>query len=602
VTEDDKKAAPVAEKPKVSLSSTIMVRDLGEALNISHIDIIKELMKRGVMASVNETVDFSIASAVATDLGFDVQQGEAPTATKAEAPADAEGEVVEGELVEPEDEKSLQPRPPIVTVMGHVDHGKTSILDAIRETNVIAQEVGAITQHIGAYQVTVNDHLITLIDTPGHEAFTEMRARGASLTDIAVLVVAADDGVMPQTREAISHATAANVPIIVAINKTDLPAANADNVKQQLTQNNIIIEEFGGDVIAVPLSAKTKEGLDDLLEHILLVAEVAELKANPDRPAEGAIVESRKHQSRGPLATVIVQKGTLRTGDIVIAGSSYGKVKAMFDENGGRVKEAGPSTPVEVMGLNKVPRAGDTFAVLDNEREARDLAEKRGRAETEGTTRAVTLEAVSGDIAAGRVKDLNIVIKADTVGSIEAIRGSIEKLSIDEVRVHVISTGTGNVSESDVMLASASRAIILGFTVKTDLGAKKRAEVEGVDIRLYEIIYVLIEDIEVAVKGLMEPVFVDVHDGFAEVRAMFKVKGGKISGCMVTDGLIRRNSLARVLRGGVLTHESKVSSLRRFKDDVREVANGLECGIGVEGFDAFEEGDIIEAFHTEQKG
>ena len=602
MTEDDKKAAPVAEKPKVSLSSTIMVRDLGEALNISHIDVIKELMKRGVMASVNETVDFSVASAVATDLGFDVQQGEAPTATNAEAPAEAEGAVVEGELVEPEDEKLLQPRPPIVTVMGHVDHGKTSILDAIRETNVIAQEVGAITQHIGAYQVTVNDRLITLIDTPGHEAFTEMRARGASLTDIAVLVVAADDGVMPQTREAISHATAANVPIIVAINKTDLPAANADNVKQQLTQNNIIIEEFGGDVIAVPLSAKTKEGLDDLLEHILLVAEVAELKANPDRPAEGAIVESRKHQSRGPLATVIVQKGTLRTGDIVIAGSSYGKVKAMFDENGGRVKEAGPSTPVEVMGLNKVPRAGDTFAVLDKEREARDLAETRARAETQGTTRAVTLEAVSGDIAAGRVKDLNIVIKADTVGSIEAIRGSIEKLSIDEVRVHVISTGTGNVSESDVMLASASRAIILGFTVKTDLGAKKRAEVEGVDVRLYEIIYVLIEDIEVAVKGLMDPVFQDVIDGHAEVRATFKVRGGKISGCMVTDGLVRRNSLARVMRDGTMIHESKVSSLRRFKDDVREVANGLECGLGVEGFADFEEGDIIEAFHTEQKG
>ena len=603
MTEDDKKSAPVAEKPKVTLPSRIMVRDLGEALNLSHIDIIKELMKRGVMASVNQTVDFGVASAVATELGFDVEQGEAPTATKEKAaPAEAEGEVVEGELVEPEDEKSLQPRPPVVTVMGHVDHGKTSILDAIRETNVTAQEVGAITQHIGAYQVTVNDQVITLIDTPGHEAFTEMRARGASLTDIAVLVVAADDGVMPQTREAISHAKAAKVPIIVAINKIDLPAANADNVKQQLTQNNIIIEEFGGDVIAVPLSAKTKEGLDDLLEHILLVAEVAELKANPDRPAEGAIVESRKHQSRGPLATVIVQKGTLRTGDIVIAGSSYGKVKAMFDENGGRVKEAGPSTPVELMGLNKVPRAGDTFAVLQNEREARDLAEKRGRAETEGTTRAVTLEAVSGDIAAGRVKDLNIVIKADTVGSIEAIRGSIEKLSIDEVRVHVISTGTGNVSESDVMLASASRAIILGFTVKTDLGAKKRAEVEGVDIRLYDIIYVLIEDIEVAVKGLMDPVFQDVIDGHAEVRATFKVKGGKISGCMVTDGLVRRNSLARVMRDGTMIHESKVSSLRRFKDDVREVANGLECGIGVEGFDAFEEGDVIEAFHTEQKG
>ncbi len=598
MTQKDDKAAPVAEKPGLTLPSTIMVRDLGELLDLSHVDIIKELMKRGVMASVNQTVDFKVASSVATDLGYDVKQGEASAKTKEEeAPA-----AVEGEVVEPEDEKSLQPRPPVVTVMGHVDHGKTSILDAIRETNVTAQEVGAITQHIGAYQVTVKDHKITLIDTPGHEAFTEMRARGASLTDIAVLVVAADDGVMPQTKEAISHALAAKVPIIIAINKIDLPAANADNVKQQLTQNNIIIEEFGGDVIAVPLSAKTREGLDDLLEHILLVAEVAELKANPDRPAEGAIVESRKDRSRGPLATVIVQKGTLRNGDIVVAGASYGKVKAMLDENGQRVKEAGPSTPIEVMGLNNVPPAGVPFVVLDNERDARDLAESRARAEAAGTTRAVTLEAVSGDIAAGRVKDLNIVIKADTVGSIEAIRSSIERLSIDEVRVHVIGTGTGNVSESDVMLATASRAIILGFTVKTDIGAKKKAEIEGVDIRLYDIIYVLIEDIEVAVKGLMEPVFQDVHDGFAEVRAMFKVKGGKISGCMVTDGLVRRNSLARVLRDGQMIHESKVSSLRRFKDDVREVANGLECGIGIEGFDTFEEGDIIEAFHTEQKG
>jgi translation initiation factor IF-2 len=597
VTQNDKKSAPVAEKPTLTLPSTIMVRDLGEMLHLSHIDIIKELMKRGVMASVNETIDFDVAAAVATELGYDVEQGEAPTAAEEQAAAAAEGEVAG-----PEDEKNLQPRPPVVTVMGHVDHGKTSILDAIRKTNVTAQEVGAITQHIGAYQVTVKDHKITFIDTPGHAAFTAMRARGASLTDIAVLVVAADDGVMPQTKEAIDHATAANVPIIVAINKIDLPAANADNVKQQLTQNNVIIEEFGGDVIAVPLSAKTGEGLDDLLEHILLVAEVAELKANPDRPAEGAIVESRKDQSRGPLATVIVQKGTLRAGDIVVAGASYGKIKAMFDDKGKRVKEAAPSAPVEVMGLNTVPRSGDTFVVLDNEREARDLAESRERDETEGATRAVTLEAVSGDIAAGRVKDLNIVIKADAVGSIEAIRSSLERLSGEEVRVHVISTGTGNVSESDVMLAAASRAVIVGFTVKSDLGAKKMAEIEGVDIRLYNIIYELIEDIEVAVKGLMEPVFVDVHDGFAEVRAMFKVRGGTIAGCMVTDGLVRRNSLARVLRGGVMTHESRVSSLRRFKDDVREVANGLECGIGVEGFNTFEEGDVIEAFHTEQKG
>jgi len=575
---------------EITPTEGITVKHLGEKMaDVKSRDIIKTLIGRGIMATVNQVVEPDLAVEICKEFGYEASF------------QSFEEEVAEEQKVEDKPE-NLHPRAPVVTVMGHVDHGKTSLLDAIRQTNVAEGEAGGITQHIGAYHVDVGDRKVVFLDTPGHEAFTEMRARGASLTDIAVLVVAADDGVMPQTREAISHAKAAKVPIIVAINKTDLPAANADNVKQQLTQNNIIIEEFGGDVIAVPLSAKTKEGLDDLLEHILLVAEVAELKANPDRPAEGAIVESRKHQSRGPLATVIVQKGTLRTGDIVIAGSSYGKIKAMFDENGERVKAAGPSTPVEVMGLNKVPRAGDTFVVLDNEREARDLAERRGRAETEGTTRAVTLEAVSGDIAAGRVKDLNIVIKADTAGSIEAIRGSIEKLSIDEVRVHVISTGTGNVSESDVMLASASRAIILGFTVKTDLGAKKRAEVEGVDVRLYEIIYVLIEDIEVAVKGLMDPVFQDVIDGHAEVRATFKVRGGKISGCMVTDGLVRRNSLARVMRDGTMIHESKVSSLRRFKDDVREVANGLECGLGVEGFADFEEGDIIEAFHTEQKG
>jgi len=587
----------VAEK-KVTLPEQVMVRDLGEMLGLSNVDIIKELMKRGVMASVNQTVEFDIAATVAGELGFEVEE-EAPTATVEEEVAAA---AIEGEPEAPEEAKDLQPRPPVVTVMGHVDHGKTSILDAIRKTNVTAQEVGAITQHIGAYQVEVNGHKITFIDTPGHEAFTQLRARGASLTDIAVLVVAADDGVMPQTQEAINHAKAANVPIIIAINKIDLPAANPENVKQQLTQNNIIIEEFGGDVIAVPVSAKSGEGLDDLLENIQLVAEVAELKANPDRPAEGAIVESRKDMSRGPMATVIVQKGTLRVGDIIVAGPSYGKVKAMFDDKGARVAEAGPSMPVEVMGLNTVPRSGDMFVVLTDEREARERAEDRERDLAEGAGRAVTLEAVSGDIAAGRVKDLNIVIKADAVGSIEAIRSSLERLSGDEVRVNIISTGTGNVSESDVMLAAASRAIIVGFGVKVDPGAKRTSETERVDVRLYSIIYELIEDVDTAVKGLMEPVLVEVIDGHAEVRAKFRVRGGNIAGCMVTDGIVRRNSLARVLRGGEMAHESRVSSLRRFKDDVREVANGLECGIGIERFEDFEEGDVIEAFHTEQKG
>ncbi|MEX0682030.1 MAG: translation initiation factor IF-2 [Dehalococcoidia bacterium] len=591
MTQREPRGAATPELPKtITLPSEVMVRDLGEMLGISNVDIIKELMKRGVMASVNQTVAFEVAAAVATELGWEVEGGEATAA------------VAEEEIEPEEDPAKLQLRPPVVTVMGHVDHGKTSILDAIRKTNVTAGEVGAITQHIGAYQVEINGHKITFIDTPGHEAFTAMRARGASVTDIAVLVVAADDGVMPQTQEAIAHAKAANVPIIVAINKIDLPAANPENVKQQLIQNNIVLEEYGGDVIAVPVSAKTGAGLDDLLEHILLVAEVGELKANPDREAEGVIIEAEKDQSRGPMATLIVQKGTLRVGEIIVAGPSYGKVKAMFDDLGKRVTEAPPSMPVVVMGLNTVPRSGDPFLVLNDERAAREMAEARARDLAEGSGRAVTLEAVSGDIAAGRLKDLNIVIKADVVGSIEAIRTSLERLSGDEVRLHVISTGTGNVSESDVMLATASRAIIVGFQVKVDPGAKRTAEAERTDIRLYNIIYELIEDVEKAVKGLMDPVLLDVIDGHAEVRTVFRVRGGRIAGCMVTDGAIRRNSLARVLRKGEMIHESRVSSLRRFKDDVREVANGLECGIGVERFETFEEGDIIEAFHTEQKG
>jgi translation initiation factor IF-2 len=588
--------APTARK--IRLPRHITVRDLGDELGVSGIDIIKELMKRGVMASVNQTVDYDMAAAVAQALGWEVEAETTGAASIAEAAGAEPGEEVEAEA---EEEANLQLRPPVVTVMGHVDHGKTSLLDAIRKTNVTASEVGAITQHIGAYQVEVNGQKITFIDTPGHEAFTALRARGASVTDIVVLVVAADDSVMPQTLEAIDHARAANVPIIVAINKIDLPAANPDKVKQDLVQRSVVIEEFGGDIPAIPVSAKTGQGLDDLLEHILLVAEIAELKANPNRPAEGVIIESEKDTNRGPLATVIVQKGTLRVGDIIVAGGSTGKVKAMFDDKGKRVTEAPPSTPVVVMGLNTVPRPGDAFRVAEDEREAREEAEQTAREETEAG-RAVTLEAVSGDIAAGRTKDLNVIIKGDTNGSVEAIRQSLERLGGAEVRLNVIHTGVGNVTESDVMLATASRAIIVGFHVKTDTGARMVAERERVDIRHYQIIYELIEDVEKAVKGLMAPVFAEIIDGHAEVRAIFRVRGGRIAGCMVTDGIVRRNSLARVLRDGQMIHESRVSSLRRFTEDVREVANGLECGIGVEKFDAFQEGDVIEAFHTEQRG
>jgi translation initiation factor IF-2 len=599
VTDNDGSNGASGTGNVVKLPRTITVRELGELLKSTPVDVIKELMKRGVMAAINQSVEYDMAASVAQDMGFEPQ----PEDGTASAPGGgAAVAVAEGEEAAEED-TNLKPRPPVVTVMGHVDHGKTSLLDAIRETNVTAQEAGAITQHIGAYQVEVNEHKITFIDTPGHEAFTAMRARGATVTDVAVLVVAADDGVMPQTIEAISHAKAAAVPIIIAINKIDLPAADASKVKQQLTQHEVLIEEFGGDVPAIPVSAKTKEGLDDLLEHIVLVAEISELKANPDRPAEGTIIEAEKDANRGPMATVIVEKGTLRTGDAIVAGETYGRVKAMFDHRGERLTEATPAMPAEVMGLDSVPRAGDVFVVVEDERTAREAAEERRRqASDAGQLRAVTLEAVSGDIAAGRTKELNVVIKADVQGSVEAIRGSLERLSTPEVRLNIIHTGTGAVSESDVMLAVASHAIVVAFGVKADPGARRLAENEGVDLRHYRIIYELIDDIDRAVKGLIEPVTLEVVDGHAEVRAIFRVRGGRIAGCAVTDGVVRRNSLLRVLRDGEVVHTSRTSSLRHFKDDVREVTAGLECGIGVERFEAFQEGDIIEAFHTEQKG
>jgi translation initiation factor IF-2 len=585
----DPKGASTAAAKKITIPEQITVRELSELIGVTPIDVIKELMKAGVMAAINQAIDFETASEVARQHGFEVEA------------ADEESGAIE--LVEEEEDKAkVMPRPPVVTVMGHVDHGKTSLLDAIRETRVTEQEAGAITQHIGAYQVEVDGHRITFIDTPGHEAFTAMRARGANVTDMAILVVAADDGVMPQTIEAIDHAKAANVPIIVAINKIDLAAANPDNVKQQLVQHDVVIEEFGGDVPAIPVSAKTKEGLDNLLEHINLVSEISELGANPDRPAQGVVIESKKDPHRGPLATVIVQRGTLHVGDFVRTATAYGKVKAMFDDLGKRMKVAAPSAPAEIMGLDVAPAAGEPFEVVEDEREARSAVEEERRRQSDETQiRRVTLETISGDIAAGRVKELNIVLKADTQGSIEAIQSSLERLTTEEVYVRVIHASVGNVSESDVMLALASRAVIISFNVKTEPGAKRAADSEGIDIRNHSIIYELLEDTEKAVKGLHAPVIKEVIDGHAEVRATFRVRGGRIAGCMVTDGIVRRNSLARVLRNGELLHESRVSSLRRFKDDVREVNAGLECGIGVERFDTFEEGDVIEAFHTEEQ-
>ncbi len=577
-----------ASAKTIDVPASVVVRDLAELLNTSAIEVIKELMKNGVMASINQSVDYDAAAKVASGLGYEphVQAEEKITVKRKEIEEDA---------------SKLKPRAPVVTVMGHVDHGKTSILDAIRETNVTEKEAGGITQHIGAYQVEIEGKKITFVDTPGHEAFTAMRARGARATDIAVLVVAADDGVMPQTLEAIDHAKAADVPIIVAINKIDLPDANPDRAKQQLSERDVIIEEWGGDVIAVPVSAKTGAGLKDLLEHILLVAEVSELKADPDRPAEGSIIESELDPSRGPMATIIVRTGTLKIGDTVIAGDTWGRVKAMFDEKGQRLKTAGPATPVKIMGLSEVPRAGDTITAVKDERTAREVIEARERERTADAQHTTTLEAFSSDISAGRAKELGIVLKADVQGSLEAVQQALEGLSSDRARVKVLHTATGKISESDVMLARASEGIVVGFNVRSEPGAVRISKADSVDIRHYDIIYKLTEDIENALKGIMEPIIEEVVDGHAEVRAIFRVRGSRIAGCMVTDGTVRRNSQARVKRGEEVLRESRVSSLRRFKDDAREVQAGVECGIGVEGFGEFQEGDVIEAFHTETK-
>ncbi len=578
-----------AEPPMVTLPATLTVRELGERLGISPIEVIKGLMRRGIMAHINQAVEYEAAAALAQELGFEPRP-EAP-----EAPITRPEE-------EEDDPRALRPRPPVVTVMGHVDHGKTTLLDYIRKTNVAAQEVGQITQHIGAYQVEVDGHKITFIDTPGHEAFTALRARGAQVTDIAVLVVAADDGVMPQTVEAINHAKAAGVPIIVAINKMDLPGADPERVKRQLAEHGLIIEEWGGDVIALPISAKTGQGVQDLLEHIILVAEIAELKANPHRPAVGTIIEAELDPRRGPMATVIVQKGTLRVGDVVVAGETWGKVKAMFNEWGRQVREAGPSTPVKVMGLEEVPQAGDLLRAVKDEATARATVEERRRErQAARAAHAITLEELAGQIAAGEVKELNVIVRADVQGSLDAIRAALERLSTDRTRIHVLHAATGNVTESDVLLAEASKAIILAFQVRADPAARREAEDKGVQIRHYRIIYELIQDMDKALQGLLEPEMVEVVEGRAEVRAVFRVRQGRVAGCYVREGSIVRGAPCRVIRGGQVVHTSRIASLRRFQEDVREVAAGYECGVGVEGFHDFQEGDTIETFRRQAK-
>jgi translation initiation factor IF-2 len=589
-------SAVKAERRAIEIPSALSVKELADLLELSPAAVIKELIGKGIMATVNQTIERGTAVVIAQQLGFEVQE---PTAQD----ESREEEHVSGWAARPEDAGKLVSRPPVVTIMGHVDHGKTSLLDAVRQTNVTEQEVGGITQHIGAYQVEIKGEKITFLDTPGHEAFTAMRARGAQATDIAVLVVAADDGVMPQTVEAIDHARAAKVPIVVAINKIDKPNANPDRVKQQLGDAGVLIEEWGGEVPAVGVSAKRKVGIEDLLANILVVAEVAELKANPQGPATGVVIEAKLDKTRGPLATVLVQRGTLEVGDSVVVGVVHGKIRAMFNDKGKRLKKAGPATPVEILGLVDVPAAGDVLQVVKDEKAARGLALERIRQkQAEATTgTAVSLDEVFNQIQSGKMQDLNIILKTDVHGSIEPIRASLERLSDERVKVKVIHQGTGSITESDVLLAQASNAIIIGFNTRPEPGAKRAAEAAGVDIRFFNIIYELVAEIEKALQGMLEPTYVDVVHGHAEIRQVFKVGRNEfVAGCMISDGKIVRGDLARIKRNGDVVGESKITSLRRFKDDVKEVATGYECGIGLEDSSQLQVGDVIEAYAKER--
>lgn len=576
----------------VLIPDEIVVSELASRLKVNVSEVIKKLMLLGVMAGQNEVVDFDTAALVADDLGAKVEKEVIIT--------------IEERLFDEEEDKEedLVERSPIVVVMGHVDHGKTSILDRIRHADVTSTEAGGITQHIGAYRVSINDRNITFLDTPGHEAFTAMRARGALATDIAILVVAADDGIMPQTVESINHAKAAGVQIIVAINKMDKPTANPDKVMQGLTEYGLVPEEWGGDIICVPVSAHTGEGIENLLEMVLLTADVLELKANPNRLAKGTVIESKLDKGRGPVATLLVQNGTLKTGDVLIAGTTVGRVRAMLNDRGQNVQEAGPCVPVEITGLAEVPTAGDDFAAVENERLARELVEKRKHEQKEEQFKQyqkVTLDNLFSQIEEGEMKELPIVVKADVNGSVEAIRQSLEKLSNNEVRVRVIHGGVGAVNRSDVMLAQASGAIIIGFNVRPDANARDLSETEDVEIRLYRIIYDAIDDVKQAMKGMLAPKTREVELGRAEVRQVYKITGvGVVAGCYVLDGKVARSALLRVVRDGIVIAEDKIASLKRFKDDQREVSQGYECGIGLEKFNDIKEGDIFESFIIEE--
>lgn len=576
---------------KIIVRGTMTVGETAKLLHKDASEVIKKLISLGVMATINQELDIDTILLLAGDFGVEVE---------VKIPVeDDRFETIE----EVDDPADLMERPPVVTIMGHVDHGKTTLLDAIRSTNVTGGEAGGITQHIGAYQVEINSKKITFLDTPGHEAFTAMRARGAQLTDITIIVVAADDGVMPQTVEAVNHAKAAGLPIIVAVNKIDKPEANPDRVKQELTEYGLVPEEWGGETIFVNVSAKQRMGLEDLLEMILLVAEVNEYKANPNKRARGAVIEAELDKNRGPVARILVQHGTLKVGDAFVAGNCFGRVRAMVNDKGRRLKEAGPSTPVEITGLTEVPQAGDPFMVFEDERKARSIAEKRAITQRQsdlGANTRVTLDDLFRHIKEGEIKDLNVIIKADVQGSVEALKGSLEKIEVEGVRVKIIHSGAGAITESDIILAAASNAIVIGFNVRPDSQTKATADQEKVDIRLHRVIYNAIEEIEQAMKGMLDPVYKEAVIGHAEVRNTFKIsKVGTIAGCMVTSGKITRAAEARLIRDGIVVYEGKIDSLKRFKDDAKEVAQGYECGITLDNYNDLKEGDVIEAFIME---
>ena len=588
------KPAPVVIDHAVITTETITVKDLSEKLGKPANEILKKLLMLGIIANINQELDFDTCELIAGEFGITLEQQIAKSFE----------DVLMDAAEDVDAPENLKPRPPVVTIMGHVDHGKTSLLDAIRNSHVTAGEAGGITQHIGAYTVTLNGKQITFIDTPGHEAFTAMRARGAQVTDIVILVVAADDGIMPQTIEAINHAKAAGVPIVVAINKIDRDTADPDRVKQQLTEYGLVSEEWGGDTICVPVSAKKQINLDQLLEMVLLQAEVLELKANPDRLAKGTIIEAQLDKTRGPVATVLVQNGTLRKGDTIVAGTAYGRVRAMTDDKGRTVNSAGPSVPVEVLGFNEVPAAGDTLFAADDDKLNRQVAEERRdrlKAAQVKQAQKVSLDDLFSQMAEGELKDLNLIIKADVQGSVEAVKQALEKLSNEEVRVRCIHSGVGAITGSDIMFASASNAIVIGFNVRPDATARSTAEKEKVDVRTYRVIYNAIEDVENAMKGMFKPVFQEVELGRCTVRSTFRISGvGTIAGAYVNEGKVTRTAQVRVVRGGIVLHDGKIASLKRFKDDVREVQAGYECGISIENFNDILEEDVIECYVMEE--